>query len=141
MHGFTVKVLNPACGKRAVKMSPCSFCKTAVRQTRFPKAARPAGLCVCTVNSQTFIQGGAARCMGGYCELSLNYAVDSGFAGCVGGGRLFIMMRDHYNGRDCSDSVLCVAVCTAKFAGSSYLLFLTADRQWRGRWPVLSEFR
>ena len=42
---------------------PCSFCKTAVRQT-----ACSCGLCASTVNPQTFMHGGAARCMGVYCE-------------------------------------------------------------------------
>lgn len=42
---------------------PCSFCKTAVRQT-----ACSCGLCAITVSPQTFMHGGAVGCMGGYCK-------------------------------------------------------------------------
>ena len=62
---FSVKVLHLALRKpRSPNKLSCLFGKTVVCQTRFPKAARLAGLCASTVNSQTFMQSGAARCMG-----------------------------------------------------------------------------
>ena len=68
---FSVKVLHLALRKpRSPNKLSCLFGKTVVCQTRFPKAARLAGLCASTVNSQTFMQSGAARCMGVYCESS-----------------------------------------------------------------------
>ena len=47
---------------RSPNKLPCLFGKTAVRQN-----ACSCGLCASTVNPQTFMQGGAARCMGVYC--------------------------------------------------------------------------
>ena len=66
MHGVYCESLESCLRKtRSQNELPCSFCKTAVRQT-----ACSCGLCASTVNPQTFMHGGAARCMGVYCESS-----------------------------------------------------------------------
>ena len=66
LHGVYCESLESCLRKtRSQNELPCSFCKTAVRQT-----ACSCGLCASTVNPQTFMHGGAARCMGVYCESS-----------------------------------------------------------------------
>ena len=71
-QGFTVKGFK--LDSAAPRGISCSFARnpeTTVRQTRFPCGF----VCIFTVNPRTFMQGGATRCMGVYCESAPNAGI------------------------------------------------------------------